>query len=51
MVDDVHAVTTTVPWVTMGGIVVASVGLAVVAALAPAARVLRNTQPSAAAVD
>jgi len=51
MMADVHAVTTTVPWLTLGGVMVACVGLAVVAALAPAVRVLRDAQPSAATVE
>jgi putative ABC transport system permease protein len=51
MMADVDAATTTVPWLTLGGIVVACVALAVAAALVPAGRVLREAQPSAAAVD
>jgi putative ABC transport system permease protein len=51
MMAGVHAVTTTVPWPTLGRITLACLGLAVAAGLAPAARVLRDAQPSAAAVE
>ena len=51
MMTDVDAVTTTVPWLTLAGIAIVSVVLAVAAALVPATRVLRDAPPSAATVD
>jgi putative ABC transport system permease protein len=49
MMAGVRPVTTTVPWLTLGAIALTCVSLAVAAALAPAARVLRDSPPSAAA--
>jgi putative ABC transport system permease protein len=51
MMADVDVVTTTVPWLTLAGIVITSVVLAVAAALIPASKVLRDAQPAAAAAD
>jgi putative ABC transport system permease protein len=51
MMADVDVVTTTVPWLTLAGIVITCVVLAVAAALIPASKVLRDAQPAAAAAD
>jgi len=51
MMADVDAVTTTVPWLTLAGIIITCVVLAVTAALIPASKVLRDAQPAAAAAD
>jgi putative ABC transport system permease protein len=51
MMTDVQDATTTVPWLTLGAIVIACVGLAVAGALIPAMRVLRDAEPSSAALD
>ena len=51
MMADVDVVTTTVPWLTLAGIVITCVVLAVAAALIPASKVLRDAQPAAAAVE
>lgn len=51
MMADVHAVTTTVPWLTLSAIAAACLGLAVAAALVPATRILRDAHPATAATD
>jgi putative ABC transport system permease protein len=51
MMTDVHAVTTSVPWLTLAAIAVACLGLTVAAALAPAARVLRGAEPAMATAE
>ena len=51
MMADVDVVTTTVPWLTLAGIVITCLVLAVAAALIPASKVLRDAQPAAAAAD
>jgi hypothetical protein len=51
MMTEIHVMTTTVPWLTLGAIAAACLGLAITAAIVPATHVLRDANPATATIE